>query len=44
VRTPVQIGRVSANTVEIKGGLQPGDGIILSDTSAWDGQDILVLR
>jgi HlyD family secretion protein len=44
LRTAVQIGRVSANTIEIRAGLRPGDGVILSDTSAWDGQDVLVLR
>jgi hypothetical protein len=44
VRTPMQIGRVSASTVEVQGGLNAGDQIILSDTSAWDSQDTIVLR
>ena len=35
VRTPVKLGRSSVNTIEIMSGLQPGDQVILSDTSAW---------
>ena len=38
-RTPVKLGKSSVNTIEILGGLQPGDQVILSDTSAWDGHD-----
>jgi HlyD family secretion protein len=36
VRTPVKLGKSSVNTIEILNGLQPGDQVILSDTSAWD--------
>lgn len=36
-RVPVQLGRMSVNTVEIVTGLQTGDKVILSDTSAQDG-------
>lgn len=36
-RVPVELGRVSVNTVEIVKGLQVGDKVILSDTSAQDG-------
>ncbi|HEX8775358.1 MAG TPA: efflux RND transporter periplasmic adaptor subunit [Pyrinomonadaceae bacterium] len=36
VRVQVKLGRSSVNTVEIIEGLQPGDQVILSDTSAWD--------
>jgi HlyD family secretion protein len=36
VRVPVKLGRSSVNTVEVLEGLQPGDQVILSDTSAWD--------
>jgi HlyD family secretion protein len=43
-RTPVQFGRSSVNTIEIVGGLQPGDRIILSDTSPWDSTDRLRLN
>ena len=34
-RVTVRLGRVSANTVEILGGLGPGDELVLSDTSEW---------
>lgn len=36
-RVQVQLGRSSANHFEIVSGLQPGDRVILSDMSAWDG-------
>jgi len=36
-RVQVQLGRMSVSTVEIVGGLQTGDKVILSDTSAQDG-------
>jgi HlyD family secretion protein len=39
VRVPVTLGRVSANTVEVRAGLTPGDQVILSDMSAWDAVD-----
>jgi HlyD family secretion protein len=37
VRVPVELGRMSVSTVEIVKGLQAGDKVILSDTSAQDG-------
>ena len=37
VRTPVRLGRTSVNSVEVLGGLQPGDKVIISDMSRWDG-------
>jgi len=43
-RTPVQLGRSSVNTIEILGGLQPGDRVILSDTSQWDATDHIQLN
>lgn len=43
-RVQVRIGRVSVQTVEILDGLQVGDKVILSDMSAWDGQDRLRLN
>lgn len=43
-RTQVRIGRVSVQTVEIVEGLKIGDKVILSDMSAWDGQDRLRLN
>jgi HlyD family secretion protein len=39
VRTTVRLGRTSVNTVEIIGGLQQGDRVIISDMSRWDGVD-----
>jgi len=39
VRTPVQFGRSSVNTIEVIQGLQPGDRVILSDMSAQDSAD-----
>ena len=44
VRTPVKLGRSSVNTIEIQNGLQPGDQVILSDTSAWDSHDRIRLN
>jgi len=39
VRTNVRLGRTSVNTVEVQGGLQAGDKVIISDMSRWDGFD-----
>jgi multidrug efflux pump subunit AcrA (membrane-fusion protein) len=39
VRTTVRLGRTSVNTVEVVGGLQQGDKVIISDMSRWDGVD-----
>jgi HlyD family secretion protein len=39
VRVPVRFGQGSVNTIEILEGLRPGDVVILSDMSAWDGYD-----
>ena len=44
VRTPVKLGKSSVNTIEILSGLQPGDQVILSDTSAYDGHDRIRLN
>jgi HlyD family secretion protein len=35
-RVRVELGRASVSTIEVVGGLQEGDQVILSDTSAWD--------
>lgn len=43
-RVPVLLGRGSINVVEVRAGLRAGDRIILSDTSAYDGNDRLRLR
>lgn len=44
VRTQVQLGRSSVNTIEIVNGLQPGDRVILSDMSQWDANDRIRLN
>ena len=38
-RVTVELGRASVNEVEIRAGLQPGDRVILSNTSQWDDHD-----
>ncbi|HKO04334.1 MAG TPA: HlyD family efflux transporter periplasmic adaptor subunit, partial [Candidatus Acidoferrales bacterium] len=44
VRVQVKLGRSSVNTIEIRGGLQPGDQVVLSDMSAWDRYDTIRLK
>lgn len=44
VRVNVQLGRSSVNEIEVQEGLQPGDVVILSDMSQWDGFDRVRLR
>ncbi|HEY4211826.1 MAG TPA: HlyD family efflux transporter periplasmic adaptor subunit [Steroidobacteraceae bacterium] len=44
IRTPVRLGRSSVNTIEVVRGLKPGDRVILSDTSQWDGHDRIRLN
>ena len=44
LRTQVQLGRSSVNTIEIIQGLQPGDRVILSDMSQWDANDRIRLN
>ena len=39
VRIPVKLGRSSVSTIEILGGLQVGDQVILSDMSQWDAHE-----
>ena len=39
VRAQVRLGRSSVNTIEVIQGLNEGDQVILSDTSAWDAYD-----
>ena len=43
-RVPVRLGRSSVNLIEITKGLQPGDQVVLSDTSAWDAYDRIRLN
>jgi HlyD family secretion protein len=44
VRVPVKLGRSSVNTIEVVEGLQPGDQVVLSDTSAWDAFNRILLN
>src|SRR5207237_4995583 len=44
VRTPVKLGKSSVNTIEILSGLNAGDQVILSDTSAWDSHERIRLN
>ena len=44
VRVPVEFGVSSVNTMEIKSGLKPGDVVILSETSAYDGHNKIRLN
>lgn len=40
-RVPVQLGRASVNLIEVRQGLNPGDRVVLSDTSQWDDYERL---
>ena len=39
VRVNVKLGRSSVSFIEVREGLQPGDQIILSDMTQWDGHE-----
>jgi len=43
-RVTVQLGASSVNDMEVREGLEPGDVVILSDMSRWDGFDRVRLR
>ncbi|MBV9252226.1 MAG: hypothetical protein JO227_23640 [Acetobacteraceae bacterium] len=43
-KVPVQLGAASVQLIEIKSGLQPGDKVIVSDMSKYDGVAAIVLR
>jgi beta-lactamase regulating signal transducer with metallopeptidase domain len=43
-KVPVQLGAASVNLIEIKSGLQPGDKVIISDMSQYEGVAAIVLR
>ncbi len=44
MRTPVKLGKSSVNTIELLSGLNPGDQVILSDTSTWDSHERIRLN
>jgi HlyD family secretion protein len=43
-RVQVRLGRASVNAVEVLEGLRPGDHVVLSDLSRWDGVQRLRVR
>jgi multidrug efflux pump subunit AcrA (membrane-fusion protein) len=43
-RVQVKVGRSSVNALEVLEGLQPGDRVIISDTSALDTFDRIRLN
>ena len=43
-RVTVRLGRTSSMNVEILGGLAPGDHVILSDTTAYERNDVIRLQ
>jgi HlyD family secretion protein len=44
VRTAVKLGRASVNIIEVVDGLREGDQVILSDLSAWENQNRIMLN
>jgi HlyD family secretion protein len=44
IRVPVHLGRSSVASIQILGGLEEGDQVILSDTSEWDDFDRIRLN
>jgi len=43
-RVPVRFGRASAEAIEVRGGLAPGDQVLVSDTSAYEKFDRLEIQ
>ncbi len=43
-KVPVQFGATSVQLIEVKSGLQPGDKVIVSDMSQYDGVGVIALR
>jgi HlyD family secretion protein len=43
-RVTVELGASSVNSMEVKSGLKPGDVVILSDMSQWDGFDAVKIK
>jgi HlyD family secretion protein len=44
VRVKVRYGRGSVSTIEVLEGLKPGDQVVLSDASQWDGSDRIRIK
>jgi len=43
-RVPVHFGAASSDRIEVRSGLQPGDQVVLSDTSQWTDYQTLRIR
>ena len=43
-KVAVQLGVASVSLIEIKSGMQPGDKVIISDMSRYDGVAEIALR
>ncbi len=43
-RIPVELGRGSANSIEVRKGLKPGDQVILSEMTRWDSVERVKLN
>jgi HlyD family secretion protein len=43
-RVTVRLGASSVNEIEVREGLKPGDVVILSDMSQWDGFDRVKIK
>jgi multidrug efflux pump subunit AcrA (membrane-fusion protein) len=43
-RVSVDLGRGSANSIEVRKGLKPGDQVILSEMTRWDSVDRVKLQ
>lgn len=44
VRVQVKLGETSINEIQIVSGLKPGDKVILSNMSMWDGQNRIKIK
>jgi multidrug resistance efflux pump len=44
VRTPVELGRASTRHIEVLAGLKEGDRIIVSDPTAWESHERILIR
>jgi HlyD family secretion protein len=42
-RVPVKFGKASVNQIVVLEGLDPGDIVVLADTTQWSGKDRLVI-
>ena len=43
-KVPVRLGQSSANYVQVLGGLQAGDTIVISDTTAYAQHEVVLIN